>query len=147
MSNPDFLILQEGPIILATVIKTISSATTQNIGAYSIFLGKVRADNVNNKIVKEIEYSAYSPMVETVSQEIYNSINQKFDDLKIIKIFHSTGIVKVDEFSLFVFVGCSHRSQSFKAVEETVEQVKTKLPIWKKEIFEDGSYNWPKNIA
>jgi len=145
MLNRDIFILQDGPISMQKLTETISVATAQNIGAYSIFLGKVRADSVNNKTVKEIEYSAYSSMVETVSEEIVKSISEKFEDLKILKIIHSTGTVKAGEFSLLVFVGCGHRGQSFRAVEETVEQIKAKLPVWKKEIFEDGSHFWPKN--
>jgi molybdopterin synthase catalytic subunit len=146
MSNQEYFILNEGPISPEIISELVSSVSTTDAGACSIFLGKIRADKLDDKIVKEIEYSAYAPMVILVVEDIVKEIRQKFDDLKSIKIIHSTGKVKVGEISLLVIVTCGHRSQSFKTLEETVEQIKAKLPVWKKEIFEDGSHLWPKNF-
>jgi molybdopterin synthase catalytic subunit len=135
----------DGPIPPELISEIISNHSEFESGAYSIFLGKVRADSIDNKIVKQIEYSVYSPLAENIIEEIINQIIQKFDDLKTIKIIHSKGIVKAGEFSLLVIISCGHRKQSFDAVQETVELIKEKLPVWKKEIFEDGTYGWPGN--
>jgi molybdopterin synthase catalytic subunit len=135
----------QGAIPHSMVSEIISSSAQSGIGAHSIFLGEVRSDSINNKIVKEIEYSAYTTMAEEVMGNIVESIKQKFDDLKLIKIIHSIGKVKSGAISLLVFVGCGHRAQAFRAVQETVELIKEKLPVWKKEYFEDGSHNWPHN--
>jgi molybdopterin synthase catalytic subunit len=145
MSEQDNYIFFHGAIPNSMVSEIISSYVNSDIGAHSIFLGQVRPDLINNKIVKEVEYSAYTPMAEEVMKNIFDLINQKYNDLKLIKIIHSVGIVKSGEISLLVFIGCGHRKQAFSAIQETVELIKEKLPVWKKEIFEDGSHNWPHN--
>jgi molybdopterin synthase catalytic subunit len=145
MSEQNNDIFFQGAIPHSLVYEIISSSAKSGIGAHSVFLGEVRPDSIDNKIVKEIEYSLFTPMAQEVLKNIIDSIKQKYDDLKLIKIIHSVGIVKSGEISLLVFVGCGHRSQAFSAVQETVELIKEKLPIWKKEIFEDGSHDWPHN--
>jgi molybdopterin synthase catalytic subunit len=145
MSKQDNYIFFHGAIPNSMVSEIISASVNYDIGAHSIFLGEVRSDLVGNKIVKEIEYSAYAPMATEVMKNIVDSINQKYDDLKLINIIHSIGIVKVGEISLLVYIGCGHRLQAFKANQEIVELIKEKLPVWKKEIFEDGSHTWPQN--
>jgi molybdopterin synthase catalytic subunit len=133
----------EGPIPPNLINEIISGQNEKESGAYSIFLGKVRADSIDNKIVKEIEYSVFSPMAENTLQDIINQVVKKYGDLKAIQIIHSKGIVKAGEFSLLVMVLCGHRKQAFEAVQEAVELIKEKLPVWKKEIFEDGTHGWP----
>jgi len=145
MSEQDNYTFFKGAIPNSMVSEIISSSAQLDIGAHSIFLGEVRPDSIDNKIVKEIEYSAYTLMATEVMKNIIDSIKLKYDDLKIIKIIHSVGIVKSGEISLLVFIGCGHRKQAFNAIQETVELIKEKLPVWKKETFEDGSHNWPQN--
>jgi molybdopterin synthase catalytic subunit len=145
MSEHDNYIFYHGAIPNSMVSEIISSSVNSDVGAHSIFLGQVRPDLVDNKIVKVIEYSAYTPMAVEVMKNIVDLIKLKYDDLKIIKIIHSVGKVKSGEISLLVFIGCGHRKQAFNAIQETVELIKEKLPVWKKEIFEDGSHNWPRN--
>jgi molybdopterin synthase catalytic subunit len=66
-------------------------------------------------------------------------------ELSCMHIFHSLGLVNAGDISLFVFVSSKHRRIAFDACEEVVELVKSKLPIWGKEIFHDNSYNWKVN--
>jgi molybdopterin synthase catalytic subunit len=141
--NKDFLL--DGPIKPSIVAEIIQSASEQEVGAHSIFIGQVRADNIENKNVTGIEYTAYKEMLEPEMQKIIYIVVKKYDDLKQIHILHSTGLVKTGEISLMVFVACGHRKQSFKAVEEIVELIKEKIPVWKKEIFEDKTHQWPHN--
>ena len=106
-------------------------------GGHSFFLGQVRADRINGKIVKAIEYSAYEGMVEAEADKIKKSVLEEFDDVKSIDIVHSTGIVKAGEISLLVSVSAGHRKQAIEACSKTVELIKERLPVWKKEIYED----------
>ena len=115
-----------------------------NIGAHSAFLGQVRDDIVDGKTVSGIEYSAYEEMVAKTIQKIKDSLFEKYDDLICLHIFHSVGLVKVGENSLFVLVSSGHRKQAFKAIEDCVEQIKEKLPVWKKEQYDDLSHQWLK---
>ena len=141
--NKDFLF--DGPIRPSTVAEIIQLATEHEVGAHSIFIGQVRADTIDDKKVTGIEYSAYREMLVPEMQKIIHIVVEKYNDLKQIHILHSTGLVRTGEISLMVFVACGHRKQSFKAVEEIVELIKEKIPVWKKEVFEDHSHQWPHN--
>jgi molybdopterin synthase catalytic subunit len=114
-------------------------------GGHSIFLGQVRSDEVNGKRVKAIEYSAYENMVNVEADKIKESVLSEFDDVKSIFIIHSTGIVQTGEVSLAVLVSAGHRLHAMQACSKTVELIKERLPVWKKEIYEDNSHLWQEN--
>lgn len=111
-------------------------------GGHTIFLGQVRADEIEGKRVKAIEYSAYSEMVNVEADKIKKTVLSEFADVKSIIIIHSTGIVKAGEISLIVLVSAGHRKHAMEACSKTVEIIKANLPVWKKEIFEDDSHIW-----
>ena len=114
-------------------------------GGHSVFLGQVRADEINGKKVRAIEYSAYEGLVKNVADKIKETILLEFEDAKSVDILHSTGIVNAGEISLFVLVSAGHRHQAIKACSKTVELIKEKLPVWKKEIFDDDTHKWAQN--
>ena len=111
-------------------------------GGHSFFLGQVRADIINGKIVKAIEYSAYEGMVEAEAYKIKETILREFGDVRSIDIVHSTGIVEAGQISLLVAVTAGHRKQAIEACSKAVELIKEGLPVWKKEIYEDNSHTW-----
>ena len=135
--------LTQGPVSqkqISDLIGKMSGKTDS--GCHSIFLGQVRADEINGKRVKAIEYSAYVEMVNVEAEKITISILSEFDDVRLIDIIHSTGLVRSGEISLLVFVSAGHRIQAIQACSKAVELIKEKLPVWKKEIFEDDSHLW-----
>lgn len=133
------------PISPEKIAHSIANHQTKtNIGAHDIFLGQVRADLLENKRVAAIEYSAYEDMAEQEFHKIREAAFQKFD-LECLHIYHSLGIVKAGEICLFVFVSSKHRNSSFDACRFIVEEIKNKVPIFGKEIFEDQSFQWKKN--
>lgn len=135
--------LTEGPVsgdILLNLIMTASGKTDS--GGHMIFLGQVRADEINGKKVRAIEYSAYAELVDLEAEKIKNIILSEFSDVKSVDIVHSTGVVNAGEISLLVFVSAGHRHQAILACSKTVELIKENLPVWKKEIFEDNSHLW-----
>ena len=135
--------LLKGPIDPVFVSKKISEHQDKtSIGAHAFFLGQVRADKSGDRQTSGIEYSAYEEMIGKVVKEIKDALFAKYDDLICMHIYHSTGLVKIGEISLFVLVSSGHRKQSFAALEECVELIKEKLPVWKKEIFNDGTHHW-----
>jgi molybdopterin synthase catalytic subunit len=115
-----------------------------SIGAHNIFLGQVRADEVDGKTVSAIEYSAYKDMANLKFHEIREETFEKFN-LTCMHIYHSLGIVKTGEICLFVFVSSPRRKEVFRALEFVVEQIKAKTPVFGKEIFEDESHQWKVN--
>ena len=118
-------------------------AKTQ-IGAHDIFLGQVRADDIDGKTVQAIDYSAYDDMALKTFHEIREAAFDKFN-LTCMHIYHSKGIVKIGEICLFVFTSSAHRKEAMEACRWLVEQIKEKAPIYGKELFEDDSHQWKTN--
>jgi molybdopterin synthase catalytic subunit len=135
----------QGPITpekIATSIANHQSKT--NIGAHSIFLGQVRADEVDGKTVAAIEYSAYEEMAEKEFHEIRENTFEKFN-LTCAHIYHSIGKVNTGEICLFIFTSSAHRKEAIKACTYLIEEIKSKVPIFGKELFEDETYQWKTN--
>ncbi|HEX7367687.1 MAG TPA: molybdenum cofactor biosynthesis protein MoaE [Pelobium sp.] len=115
-----------------------------SIGAHNIFLGQVRADEIDGKKVTAIEYSAYEEMAEQNFHEIREAAFAKYN-LTCLHIYHSLGIVKTGEICLFVFVSAPRRKAVYQALEFLVEEIKEKVAIFGKELFEDETYTWKVN--
>jgi molybdopterin synthase catalytic subunit len=115
-----------------------------SIGAHNIFLGQVRADEIDGKTVTAIDYSAYEEMAEETFYDIREAAFAKFD-LSCLHIYHSLGLVKAGAICLFVFVSAPRRKVTYEALEFLVEAIKEKAPVFGKEIFEDDTYTWKKN--
>lgn len=115
-----------------------------NIGGHAIFLGQVRADEIEEKTVKAIDYTAYEEMAEKEFHEIREAAFEKYD-LTCLHIYHSLGLVKAGEICLFVFTSSKHRAMAFDSCRFITEEIKAKVPVFGKEIFEDDSHQWKKN--
>ena len=138
--------LVDGPVTLKEISPLIEMMGVKtNAGGHSVFMGQVRADEILGKTVKAIEYSAYEAMVKAQADKIIDEILSEFSDAQSVDILHSTGIVKTGELSLFVLVSAGHRQQAILACAKTVELIKERLPVWKKEIYEDDSHIWRQN--
>ncbi|MBI3257965.1 MAG: molybdenum cofactor biosynthesis protein MoaE [Ignavibacteriae bacterium] len=130
------------PQKIAESIQSHSSKT--DIGAHSIFLGQVRKDIIDGKEVEAIEYSCY----EEMASEVFNDIREEaFKEyaLTCLHIYHSLGIVEAGKICLFVFTSSRHRAIAIEACSSIVEQIKVRVPIWGKEIFEDSTYVWKQS--
>lgn len=115
-----------------------------NIGAHDIFLGQVRADMIDGKEVKAIEYSANIELALKEVHEIRETTFEKFD-LTCMHIYHSLGKVNAGELCLFVFTSSAHRNEAMEACRYLVEEIKAKAPIFGKEIFQDDTHTWKVN--
>jgi molybdopterin synthase catalytic subunit len=130
------------PVFIGESIAKHSSKT--EIGAHSIFLGQVRNDEIDGKRVSAINYTTYEEMALEKMHEIREGIFEKYP-LTCMHIYHSLGGVEAGAISLFVFTSAPHRKAAIHACEEVVEKIKSDLPVWGKEIFEDESYQWKEN--
>jgi len=138
-------IFVEGKIDPAFIGESIQKHSTKTeIGGHSIFLGQVRADRINEKEMTAIEYTAYQEMALEKMHDIREAIFAKYP-LTCMHVYHSLGRVAAGEICLFVFTSSRHRKAAIDACEETVERIKSELPIWGKELFEDESYQWKVN--
>jgi len=113
----------------------ISGNEDTGAGAVAVFIGRVRDDEQNDRRVSAIEYSAYEEMAVKETDEIIDTVRSAFSDVRSVVIVHSTGIVKAGEASLFIMVTAGHRDHATRACRHTLEMVKEKLPVWKKELF------------
>jgi molybdopterin synthase catalytic subunit len=138
-------IFLQGPISSAFIAESIQKHNTQTaIGGHSIFLGQVRADEINNQKVSAIEYTAYEELALENMHAIREQIFEKYT-LTCMHVHHSLGTVAAGEICLFVFTSSPHRKAAIDACTETVERIKAELPIWGKELLEDKSYKWKEN--
>ena len=105
-------------------------------GAVVTFLGITRRTSQDKRVLY-LEYEAYEPMalkkLEKVRQEVINKWG-----LQDVAIAHRFGRLEIEETSLVVAVASPHRREAFKACLEVVDRIKETVPIWKKEVFEDG---------
>jgi molybdopterin synthase catalytic subunit len=138
-------IFTQGPITAAFIAESIQKHSQMTgIGGHSIFLGQVRADELNERKVVAIEYTSYTEMALEKMHEIREAIFQKYP-LTCLHVHHSLGLVKAGEISLFVFASAAHRQAAIDACRELVERIKAELPVWGKELFSDESHQWKQN--
>ena len=135
----------QGAIPLEKIANSVANHQSKtNIGAHSIFLGQIRADEVDGKTVTAIDYTTYEEMAEKVFHEIREAAFSKFD-ITCAHIYHSLGKVQVGELCLFVFTSSAHRKIAIAATNFFVEEIKAKVPVFGKEIFEDETHQWKVN--
>ena len=138
-------VFKDGAISAEAIAKSIANHQSKtDIGAHNIFLGQVRADEIDGKTVRAIEYSAYEEMANEKMHIIREETFENFN-LSCIHIYHSLGEVKAGEICLFVFVSSPRRKEVFKALEHLVERIKSEVPIFGKELFEDQTHQWKIN--
>ena len=138
-------IFVQGPISAEKIASSITNHSKKtNIGGHSIFLGQVRADEIEGSTVKAIEYTAYEEMALQKAFEIREAIFEKYP-LICMHIYHSLGEVKTGEICLFVFTSSKHRRPAMEACDELVERIKAELPVWGKEVMENSNESWKVN--
>ncbi len=138
-------IFTQGAIAAAFISDSIAKHTSKtNIGAHSIFLGQVRADVIDEKKVAAIEYTTYEELALEKMHVIREETFAKYE-LTCMHVHHSLGKVAVGEICLFVFTSSAHRRAAIDACNEVVERIKTELPVWGMELFEDETYQWKVN--
>ncbi len=133
---------RKGEVDLDDVIALLSKHPAYHeAGAIASFVGVVREDPVqkSKSKVTHLEYEAYTEVALKRLQEIRERIKKR-DGVIEVSIHHIIDKVSVGEPSLFVAVLGRHRQHVFPALSETVELVKSEVPIWKKEFTGDESY-------
>lgn len=127
-------------IELIDVCKNLSDFDGKN-GSLITFSGIVRSDEVNGAFVKKIIYEAYIPLAEKRMQRIEEKALEKFS-VKKIYIKHRIGEVLVGEVALFVAVFSAHREVGFLSIQFIIDEIKRRVPIWKKEVLSNGVERW-----
>lgn len=114
----------------------INAVMISNCGGIDVFIGTVR-NATKGKTVVRLEFEAYEKMALKEMQKIAEDILQKFPVQKIV-IHHRTGVLNVGEVPVVIAVAAAHRAAAFDACRYAIDTLKQTVPIWKKEVFEDG---------
>ncbi|MDA0264089.1 MAG: molybdenum cofactor biosynthesis protein MoaE [Chloroflexi bacterium] len=117
--------------------KVTASVRRDTNGSVVTFLGTTR-DNFEGKKVLTLEYEAFDEMALKKLEEVRQELMAEFG-LEQVAISHRIGTVGIGEISLVVAVGSPHRKDGFAACHQAVDRIKEVVPIWKKEVYEDGS--------
>ena len=125
--------LQEGPI---RVEDLVAEARADGDGALAIFLGTVRNTNVGRRVL-HLEYQAYPALAEAEMARIEREALERFG-VSRVAIVHRTGRLEIGETSVAIVVASAHRAPALLACRFAIEELKKKVPIWKKEFFEGG---------
>ena len=124
--------------------KALRQAVTRpEYGAILVFLGVAR-DNFKGRPVTSLAYEAYPDMAIPVLKAIGDEIAEKWPGTSTA-IAHRTGSVPISEASVVIATGTAHREACYEANRYAIEQLKARVPIWKKEIYDDGSA-WIPNL-
>ena len=135
----------EGAITPEFIAESLAKHQTKHsIGAHNMFLGQVRADEVDAQKVIGIEYTCYIELANSQLETIREETFQKFK-LTCMHIYHSLGLVNVGEVCLFVFISATRRKEVYAATEYLVNRVKEEVPIFGKEIFDNETHQWKVN--
>ena len=116
--------------------KILASVNDPAAGGVSLFAGTVRDHNEKGP-VHQIRYESYKEMAEDVMSEIQQEMRAKWK-LNKIAIIHRIGTLNVGEASVVVAVSSEHRREAFEACMYGINNIKTRVPIWKKEFMESG---------
>lgn len=109
---------------------------TNDTGGIVVFVGTVR-NQTKGKVVTRLDFEAYEPMAISEMQKIAILAVEQFS-LKKISVHHRVGTLAVGEVPVVIAVSSAHRKAAFDACEFVIDTLKETVPIWKKEIFEDG---------
>jgi len=125
--------LQEEPLSLDAVVDEVRTAEA---GAIATFTGTTRVRS-RGRTVTHLDYEAYAGMAEKVMAEIADELSTRYD-LCGIAIHHRTGRVGLGEASVVIAVSAPHRRDALAACKDAIDQLKERVPLWKKEVYEGG---------
>lgn len=105
-------------------------------GGIDVFIGTVR-NQTKGKPVVRLEFESYEAMALREMEKILKEAGEKWPVEKAL-IHHRTGVLAVGEIPVIIAVSAAHRAAAFEACRFIIDTLKETVPIWKKEIFEDG---------
>jgi len=125
--------LDEKPL---DVNKAIDYVSAPSVGGIDVFIGTVR-DATKGKEVVALEFEAYEKMAISEFEKIVDQAQNQWPIYKSA-ILHAVGRKEIGDLAVVIAVSAAHRDAAFKACRYIIDTLKKTVPIWKKEIFEDG---------
>lgn len=121
------------PLNIQTAIDRVMSPES---GGIDVFIGTVRNATKGKRVIR-LEFEAYEPMAIAEMEKIAKQAFEKWPVQKAV-ILHRTGVLEVGEIPVIIAISAAHRAAAFDACRYIIDTLKQSVPIWKKEIFEDG---------
>ncbi len=131
-----------GVIDPAEVLARVGDATD---GAALLFLGVVR-NHAEGRAVRGMRYDAYEAMARAVLAEIAAEAGERLGSERLA-VVHRTGDLAIGDVSVAIAVSSPHRAEAFDASRYVIEEIKKRLPVWKKERYVDGESEWVKGAT
>jgi MoaE-MoaD fusion protein len=125
--------LVDGPIDLGAVIAEVED---ERAGAIATFEGTVRRQSRGRKVIA-LEYEAYGGMAEKVMAEIADGARSRYE-LCEVAVTHRVGHCEVGDVSVAIAVSAPHRHDALAACRDVIDELKERVPLWKKELYEGG---------
>lgn len=123
----------ERPLLLSEVVDAVQGADR---GGIVTFTGVVRDVTAGKRVIR-LEYEAYPSMAEAKLQEIATAIEGETG--AAVAIAHRIGTLRPGDAAVVIACAAAHRAPAFRACEAAIERLKHDVPVWKREVFEDGS--------
>ena len=120
--------------------RMLSGTLSQDDGAALLFWGVVRNQN-DGRPVAHLEYSAYARMAEREMQRIADEARERFGT-GAIHVVHRVGKLEIGEASVAIAVASPHRGEAYAASRYVIEELKRRVPVWKREGYLDGETEW-----
>jgi len=124
--------------------RVLRAAEDDSAGAVVLFIGTVRSPNEGHAIEK-LEYQAYREMAEKRMQKIESEARSRWPLKKVVMV-HREGELRVGDVSVAVAVSAEHRAEAYEACRYAIEEIKHKLPIWKRERISGGKRVWVEGV-
>jgi len=109
-------------------------------GAFVSFEGWIRNENEGQQVLR-LEYESYEPLAISEGEKVIAEAGAQYPLLHA-KCVHRSGMLELGECAVWVGVSSAHRDEAFRACRYIIDQVKVRLPIWKKEYYASGDSGW-----
>lgn len=129
--------LDTNALVPADLTRTL---VNRSAGGFVSFEGWVR-DHNEGRDVTRLEYEAYVSMAEKEGARILGETQARFDIVGLACV-HRIGLLEIGELAVWVGAAAAHRGPAFEACQYVINQVKVRVPIWKKEYYSDGDSGW-----
>jgi molybdopterin synthase catalytic subunit len=139
MQASDWIQLHDEPIDVGPVVEFVSAAEA---GGIDVFLGTTRAEtDASGRKLVALDYEAYAPMALKQMKDLATTARARWPIARLAML-HRTGRVEVARASVIIAVATPHRGEAFEACRWIIDTLKAQVPIWKREVWEDGSGTW-----
>lgn len=129
--------LTDRPIVPSRLLAGLGDVRA---GAWVTFEGRVRDGNAG-RAVRALDYEAYGPLAEKEGRKVMKEARGKFDLVRALCV-HRTGSLALGDIAVWVAVAAVHRASAFEACRYIIDELKARLPVWKKEHYGDGESGW-----